>query len=242
MNRVSIRQKMVSGSDLAFPGFIRTPHDVKPTALALWVHTDVAGRRQLIPELIAADCYPGEAAVDKVLDHLLILAEAGFLTIYTAPDGTEWIQLSHPLKADSRTARVTSPPPPAAMGNHGVNARHDLSRQIVAVGGEGARARERAQEWASAESDARAREWARWEREQERGGAGRVPPRRPLLLDAPPIGCPDHPNGRYEDCGPCGTARRRHDRWMAEHRYLQQLEGIEVDSDESQSYTYEEPF
>ena len=48
-------------------------------------------------------------------------------------------------------------------------------------------------------------------------------PRRPLLIDAPPLGCPEHPDGTFPDCGPCGTARRRHDRWVQQERYTQQV-------------------
>lgn len=116
----------------------------------------------------------------------------------------------------------------------------------MAVGG----GRAGASAWAEREQEERAREWARWEQEQEHGQArvGRGLPRRPLTLDAPPIGCPDHPNGRFADCGPCGTARRRHDKWMAEHRYQRQLEELEIDDDaddryaEGFGYVDEEPF
>lgn len=62
--------------------------------------------------------------------------------------------------------------------------------------------------------------WREWEGEQETGVRG---VKRPVLLDAPPIGCPDHPNGRFEECGPCGTARRRHDRWVAQEKYTDAL-------------------
>ena len=88
-----------------------------------------------------------------------------------------------------------------------------------------------------AEGAERASQWAEWAAEQERT----TPPRRPLLLDAPPIGCPDHPNGRIEDCGPCGTFRRRHDRWVAQQRYTEQVERFEA-GQPPVDYDPEEPF
>lgn len=90
-------------------------------------------------------------------------------------------------------------------------------------------ARERADGRVRAETSERAGAWAEWERRQEQAPR---PPARPLLLDAPPLGCPDHPNGRYEDCGPCGTARRRHDKWVAQERYTQQLAGHDTEDEE----------
>ena len=165
-----------------------------------------------MPELIAAAIYPGQAATETVVDHLLMLADCGFLTIYQE-GGVEWIALRRPLKVDSRVASSDAPEPP-----------REHSRSFAAVGGAGERARERVR----AEEAGRAGEWARWQAEQEQ--RTRMP-RRPLLLDAPPIGCPDHPHGRFEDCGPCGTARRRHDKFLAQERYAQQVAEFEEGQD-----------
>jgi hypothetical protein len=62
-----------------------------------------------------------------------------------------------------------------------------------------------------------------------------------MLIDAPPLGCPEHPHGTFKDCGPCGTARRRHDRWVAQERYTDQLADYEEgqgprDYDEEEIY------
>lgn len=206
---MSTKQRMISARDLEFPGYLRAPMEARPTAIGLWLHTDVDGRRALVPELIAGDLYPGRAATDLIVEHLLMLDESGFLVIYEA-EGSEWIALARPLKADRRGASSECPPPPV----------RERSRSSMAVGG----ARERVR----AEAGERASAWAEWEQEQERTARK---PARPLLLDAPPIGCPDHPNGRYEDCGPCGTARRRHDRWVAQERYTQQLADQGVDDE-----------
>jgi hypothetical protein len=190
---------------MRWPGYLRAPHDAKPTAVGLWTTaTDPLGRCELVPELIAAAIYPGQAATDLVVDHLLMLADSGFLTIYQE-QGSEWIALRRPLRVDARLASSDAPEPP-----------REHSRTFAAVGGAGERARARAQ----AEGAERESEWARWRAEQERGPRR---PKRPLLLDAPPIGCPDHPHGRFEECGPCGTARRQHDRFIAQERYTQQM-------------------
>lgn len=205
---MSTRARTISAADLQEPSFLRAPDAAKATAIGLWVHTDVDGRRELVPELIAADLYPGRDAIELVIQHLLDLDECGFLTIY-ASGGREWIALSSPLRVDRRTARPSAAPEPPPR---------DMSRHVAAVGGE--RARERARARASDEAGERATQWASWEQEQERSTRT---PARPLLLDAPPIGCPDHPHGRFADCGPCGTARRRHDHWLAQRRYEQGL-------------------
>lgn len=216
MSRAGTRQRKIAPSDLEFEGYMRAPDEAKPTAIGLWLHTDVEGRRELVPELIAAAIYPGQAATERVVEHLLMLDESGFLMIYQA-EGREWIELLRPLRSDVRNAPPSECPP-----------CRDISRHVVAVGGERAGAREgvrgsgdgsaraRARERVRAEQAERESEWARWRREQERDVG---PVGRPLLVDAPPIGCPEHPHGRFADCGPCGTARRRHDRWVAQQRY-----------------------
>lgn len=192
-------QRKICAEDLLFPGYLRAPMAAKTTALGLWLNTDALGRREVVPELLAAAIYPGEAATELVIEHILALEESGFLTLYQE-DGVEFLALRRPLKTDARVAWSTCPEPP-----------REASRTFAAVGGAGERARARVRD----EGDERARQWADWEAEQERSR----PPARPLLLDAPPIGCPDHPNGKFADCGPCGTARRRHDRWVAQQRY-----------------------
>lgn len=214
-----MRQRRIAPSDLEFEGYMRAPDEAKPTAVGLWLHTDVAGRRELVPELIAAAIYPGQSATERVVEHLLMLDESGFLVIYQA-EGREWIELVRPLRADVRNAPPSECPP-----------CRDMSRHVVAVGGgrAGESVWERAEARVAAEQADRAGEWERWRREQERAGRA---PRRPLLLDAPPIGCPEHPNGRFADCGPCGTARRQHDRWVAQQRYEEQIV----------AYDDEEPF
>ena len=188
------------------PEYLSVPDEAKPTAFGLWIHTDVMGRRELVPELIAGALYPGRAATEMVVEHLLMLADCGFLTIYQA-DGKEWIALTRPLKADGRGARVETPEPP-----------REVTWSPVAVGGGGARAR--ASEQVRAEDDARAEAWAAVRSERE---AMPRPPARPLLLDAPPIGCDEHPQGQGPACGPCRTARLQRDEWLARKVYEEKL-------------------
>lgn len=191
--------------------------------MGLWGIVDDEGRAQVRPDLIAGMLYPGDPQVTAatIEDHLLELDESGFLSLYEA-DGATWMQLARPLKTP-RAQPSDVPPPP-------VRTIPESSGRFMAVGG----ARERAGARVGAEGAARASAWAEWEAEQERATPA---PTRPLLLDAPPIGCPDHPNGRFADCGPCGTARRRHDRWLAERRYEEQVE-----RHEATAYDPDEPF
>lgn len=48
-------------------------------------------------------------------------------------------------------------------------------------------------------------------------------PQRPWQLDAPPIGCVDHPNGSRWPCGACRTARLQHEKWWINARYQAEL-------------------
>lgn len=177
----------------------------------LWGLVDDEGRMEVRPELLHGDIFPGDARVtpEDIESHLLELDEAGFLHIYQR-EGVSYLVLHRPLQTPRPKASDVPEPPPLA--------RPEVSGNLMAVGG----GREWARERVHAEGAERASEWATWSEEQERGRETR-PPARPLLLDAPPIGCPDHPHGRYEDCGPCGTARRRHDKWVQQQRYEEQL-------------------
>ena len=221
MSRVSTRprQRAISAADLVSREFMRVPHEVKPTALGLWVHTDPWGRREMVPELIAADVYPGEAATDRVVEHLLILDEVGFLELYTA-EGAEWLQLARPLKADPRGAPDECPLPPG-RGSSGT---------FVAGGSARERAREQVRE------EARVRD-ARWAREPARAEM----PERPLLLNAPPIGCSLHPRGHDDACGPCRDARHRRDLWITERVYERQLTDFYERSGGDEDFIDEEP-
>jgi len=199
------RQREIPPSLWTDPGLLGAPKPARLTGMGLWGFVDDEGRAELRADLIAGAVYPGdpEMTPEVIEEHIVQLDESGFLRIFDA-EGTTWIALSRPLRTP-RPLASECPPPPV----------QEASGRFLAVGG--ARARERVRE----EQEGRTSEWARWAQEQESGGTRT--PKRPLLLDAPPIGCPDHPNGRFADCGPCGTARRRHDRWVAQQRYTEQI-------------------
>ena len=92
------------------------------------------------------------------------------------------------------------------------------------------RARARARARAEAQARAEERAWeARW---AEHGTRQLQRPERPLVLQAPPIGCDEHPNGTTIPCGPCGTRAEYREKWLAEQKYMEQLSLFEEMSEE----------
>lgn len=231
-------QRIISEADLRFAGYLRAPHEAKVTALGLWPRTDLAGRRPLHIAEIAAELYPEDdppEAETRVELHILMLEESGFLVTYVA-DGEEWLALHRPLRGDRRGRAATSPEPPQTA----YTARSPLSMESVAVERERAWARERARERVRGEEEADARRWETWRAQAQTPSRRR--PGRPLLLSAPPLGCVDHPDGTQEPCGPCGTARKYHERWLARERYEDQLAVFDEDSTEGAATDDDEPF
>lgn len=61
-----------------------------------------------------------------------------------------------------------------------------------------------------------------------------------MRLKAPPIGCPDHPNGiTDQECGPCGTAAEYRKTWLEKERFVERLAIFEEEGDE---WDPDEPF
>lgn len=58
-------------------------------------------------------------------------------------------------------------------------------------------------------------------------------PAPPLQDVEPPLGCSKHPNGTDTKCGPCGTARLRHQRW--EKREARRAAELKADAARRQS-------
>ncbi len=219
------RQRTITPAHRTDPALLRAQPLTRLTAHALWMAVDDFGGMTADPLTVMVACYPGEAVpLETIEEHLHELWETGFLTLYTA-EGADWLELTHPLMTQ-RPGETMRPRPvgPKPVPEH--------SGKFLAVGGGSAGERERAP-WEGAGQasgpGAGARErvrrepageprvdWRTWREEAEREVR---PPIRPLLLDAPPIGCPEHPHGRFKDCGPCGTARKQHDLWVAQRRH-----------------------
>lgn len=220
---------MISAQDLDHLDPV--PDVAKPTAMWLWLNLDPMGRGLMDPAAIAAAMHPRRdlaETTEMVVDHLLMLMEAGFLTTYTA-EGREWILILHPLKVDLRKARIETPePPPAARPWPSV---------AVGVGSTGGRerARERAREQVRAEDAARADAWdaVRASREHEVEA-----PERPLLLDAPPMFCDDHmPHGAgRKKCGPCRDSRLLRDEWLQRRVYEEKLARFHEQGDDDEPF------
>ncbi|MDQ1206189.1 hypothetical protein [Microbacterium sp. SORGH_AS_0862] len=194
------------------PTVLGLPVEAAPTAVGLRLLAGEKNLLQLNPTALAAQLYPTEpirSATERVILHVVMLEEAGHLSTWIA-DGQEWLSMTPPSNLPRSALRASHAPSFSPAGERE---------------GEGARARARARERAQAQVDAEEREravrWAAWNRDQTYAAPRR--PDRPALLDAPPIGCPDHPNGHYEPCGPCGTAAARRREYLARHTYLEQL-------------------
>lgn len=203
------------------PNVLGLPLEAAPTALGLRMLAGTSPVR-LHPERIAAQLYPTMstgASTELVILHVVMLEEAGHARTWADESG-EWLVML-PLPSEAPTAPLTAPPtrgptfaPQPAFSPVGESERE----------GERARAKARARERARAQADAEAQEWAtRW---ASQGPAQPVlsRPVRPDLLNAPPIGCHEHPNGTTTvSCGPCGTAADYRRQWLANRRYMEQL-------------------
>lgn len=205
------------------------PVDVAATALGLQMLVGPANVLQLHPQRIAHQLFPADdpqAAADRVVLHVLQLEEAGMVSTW-AQDGSEWLAMRQASHAPSPA--FTAP----ATGPSFAPEPHPPARPFSSAGErertrEEARARARAR--TDAEEQARQDRWARWEDDYTRQAPTR--PKRPLTMDAPPMGCPDHPHGSLQPCGPCGTQARRYREWMDREQYTEKLAMFEETTDE----------
>ncbi len=206
-------QRKIRPADLEWAGYRRAPQVAKPTAVGLWLYTDATGGIELDPPTIADLIEPGMSPT-VVEEHLLMLEESGFLVIF--PDrGSWWVSLVRPLAADMRKVDPATLAPTF----------RDRPRPAVAMerererGGERVSARERAEAIVRAEGAARA-----WDRVESAERVRLVKPERPVLMDAPPLGCPEHPNNTAEvDCRACAVARNVHAKYVEEERHLRRM-------------------
>ncbi|WP_312672858.1 hypothetical protein [Microbacterium sp.] len=221
---MSTKQRMISPAD--FETLAGVPDAAKPSAVWLWLNLDPLGRGRFDTRSISSAMYPTlDLTPDEVDEHLVLLAEAGFLTTFLAPDPdtretVEWLLLLHPLKVDLRGTTIRTPEPPGAF--HG--------RSMAMGGGGRARARERARGSARerARAGVRAEDAARaaaWDAVQEDREPAPERPERPAVLDAPPMFCDEHmPRGAGKTkCGPCRDRRLLRDEWMQRRVYEDRL-------------------
>lgn len=222
------------------PGYsvLGLPVEVAATALGLQALVGASNLLHLHPLWIARRLFPTEdprLAADRVELHVLQLEDAGIVSTW-AEDGLEWLSM-RPWPSVPPSA-VTAPPAPPPFVTEPT-----AQRPAFSSAGERERAREEAREraraQANAEEQARRERWARWEDDY----ITQVPkrPKRPLTMDAPPIGCPDHPHGSLTSCGPCGTQSRRYREWLDREQYTEKLAMFEQPIDE-ETPDDDEPF
>jgi hypothetical protein len=207
------RLRSVRLDDWLSTTLLKASPPARTTGFLLHLIADDQGRAEASPELLLAALWPKRSDPTSESDleqHLLELDDAGFLHLYTDEQGRSLLQILAPVRIDRPSASDLPPP-------------REASRRLSAVGSAGAR---EVREPRMPEPSAG---WRAWREEHERE---QVAPEPPLLLEAPPIGCPDHPNGRYADCGPCGTARRQRDFWMADALHSRRVERHAATNDE----------
>lgn len=216
------------------------PAPAAQTLLGLQVLIGEMPRIPLDVEWIARqllDGMPLSWATDRIERDVLVLEDAGHVVTW-AQDGREWLALprsgpaAHP-PAPAPPSGPSAPPSPGPIFN-GLGERERERERTRSQ----EQARERAKVRAEAE---RLESAARWALEYSKPRS-RKAPQRPRLLDAPPRGCPDHPDGTFEECGPCGLAADKRKSWLANEKYMDEL----VLFEESQAMEWEgvgdEPF
>ncbi|WP_187977184.1 hypothetical protein [Mycetocola sp. JXN-3] len=180
---------------------------VRLTAIGLQLCVDDHGRASATAALLKADLWAldREVTEDVVDEHLLQLAEIGYLVLYAVGKRT-YLVLTDRARVDRPTASKIPEPPaqdPLASGS-------GATREPLAV-----------------EEEERGREWEReWENESRSGRASEEDhsgAARESL--GPSMFCPDHEEtlGTLQPCGPCGTARQRHKIWT--QRQIQKAAG-----------------
>lgn len=86
----SIKPEITESETLA-----ELPLEVCWTFACLWPHCDDRGRRKAQPRLVKSDLYPmrDDVTVDDVTEHLLLLAEADVICLYTGCDGKPYLHV-----------------------------------------------------------------------------------------------------------------------------------------------------
>lgn len=160
------------------------------TSIGLQASADDHGRGPVEPLLIKADIYPLDEAVtaDVILEHVLDLDAAEFLTLYQVGTDTFFQVVNWP-RVDRPNPSDIPPPPPEPLAN-GSGSGPEPFRVV-----EGER-RERARE-----------------RGESAAGGEAASGTDPESDEAPPPFCTAHPNGTTDPCRGCGLARLRHSQY-----------------------------
>ncbi len=220
------RQRWLPPDDFSSEELLSLPAPVRLTAAGLRLYADAAGRERVNARLIHAQLYPLDDAISPadIEDHLLLLADAGFLVLYRSPEGRELFQIVR-WPSTSHEPRSTFPEPDPTAFEKAVG---HPPEDFTAVEREG-------------ESEGEERGGARRVRGRARGASGERETASndlPETDDLPPSPfCSKHPNGTDKPCRACGTARLRKEEWQ--HRHLVRFQPSD-DLDEDTNPT-EEP-
>ncbi len=175
---------------LTDPALLALPERTRRTALGLWQHhVDRQGTGPADPTMVRESVWPTTSSVtdDDVLDDLVILGDAHWLALVDGPCGALLLRLEGWPSADPE------PPPTVQLGH---------STQGVVGEKEG---------------------------REEMGSGAEAAPAQPASVVPVPLSstlsaladlpepapwCSRHqPWGTDDPCGPCGSARKRHELW-----------------------------
>ncbi|NQX36283.1 hypothetical protein [Herbiconiux sp. VKM Ac-2851] len=170
------------------------PPLVRWTFLGLQMNADDYGNESANLTLLKSQIWPMDDEITKSVleDHLLVLAEAGYLLLYTVGKLTYYSVLNWREEWQTVDGKAAShiPPPP---------------REPLATPSRGPREDQAVEERGSA--GARGRRVSGGESEEGEGE-----PRDPSARPSP--FCSKHPQGTERPCRACGVARLRHQQWM----------------------------
>jgi hypothetical protein len=180
------------------------PAKVRLTGVGLRFAADDEGRASATAAVLRGLLWPLDPDMtDDLMDeHLLALADAGYIVLYAVEGRTYLVLADWPAVDRPRPSRLPAPPPRESLASLSRHPREDF-----AVVGGGGRQEEAAQR-AEGEEARRAEAGAAGE-----GAAGGGADATRDLREPSPF-CRRHPDGSERPCGPCGSARKRHDFWL----------------------------
>lgn len=173
------------------------PPMVRVTAEGLRMHADDHGRGRAELRQILADVWPETSEVTEsvLVDHLLMMAEAGLIVLFEDAAGRECYAFTSWGRVDRANPSTVPEPPPFARPSR--DSPRDPRETFAAGEREGAGERE------SAGASEREAHSLRLSREE-------LPP--------DPF-CPDHPDATLDPCIACQNARLRNKRFLDQRRH-----------------------